>query len=263
MVNFQQFKLALTFISGYIFVAHIAIDSLHKQSAEAINRLAGNSTTLLVVAHPDDETMFFGPTIIHLLNNNKSLMILCMSNGNADNNGRQREQEFADVIMALGPSVTLNVIKDSHLQDNMTVDWNSNEVVHYISKQIDEHDKAINTLITFDSYGVSGHANHRSIYSATKDLKEKLAYPKVSFYVLKSVTFFRKYSTFLDAVITIVTDYMNKITRRKEMTVAINFNEHAKLKQILQLHQSQMVWYRQLYMMFSRFMFINNLELLD
>jgi len=38
---------------------------------------------LLVVAHPDDEAMFFTPTIQSLQGQCSSIVILCLSNGEA------------------------------------------------------------------------------------------------------------------------------------------------------------------------------------
>ena len=36
---------------------------------------------LLVTAHPDDECMFFGPTIAHLIREGHEVFILCLSTG--------------------------------------------------------------------------------------------------------------------------------------------------------------------------------------
>lgn len=38
---------------------------------------------LLVIAHPDDEVMFFGPTLIGITNSSamNSVRVLCLSNG--------------------------------------------------------------------------------------------------------------------------------------------------------------------------------------
>lgn len=40
---------------------------------------------LLVTAHPDDEAMFFGPTILGLLAAGADLYLLCLSSGNYRN----------------------------------------------------------------------------------------------------------------------------------------------------------------------------------
>jgi N-acetylglucosaminylphosphatidylinositol deacetylase len=48
---------------------------------------------LYVIAHPDDEAMFFVPSIIQLREKN-DLYILCLSNGNFDGLGKTREKEM-------------------------------------------------------------------------------------------------------------------------------------------------------------------------
>ena len=37
---------------------------------------------LLITAHPDDECMFFGPVIYHVLKEASSFSLLCLTNGN-------------------------------------------------------------------------------------------------------------------------------------------------------------------------------------
>jgi LmbE family N-acetylglucosaminyl deacetylase len=39
--------------------------------------------TLLVTAHPDDEAMFFSPTILYLINQGLRVALLCLSTGAA------------------------------------------------------------------------------------------------------------------------------------------------------------------------------------
>lgn len=56
---------------------------------------------LYVIAHPDDEAMFFVPSILHLGKTN-NLHLLCMSTGNADGLGRTREKELQASAKLLG-----------------------------------------------------------------------------------------------------------------------------------------------------------------
>jgi N-acetylglucosaminylphosphatidylinositol deacetylase len=44
-------------------------------------RLKSAERVLLVIAHPDDESMFFAPTLHVLLNHGAAVRILCLSNG--------------------------------------------------------------------------------------------------------------------------------------------------------------------------------------
>lgn len=54
---------------------------------------------LVVVAHPDDEALFFSGTI---LQNMKAPKVICVTDGNADGRGPQRGQEFAKSMALLG-----------------------------------------------------------------------------------------------------------------------------------------------------------------
>ena len=48
----------------------------------------------MVTAHPDDEAMFFLPTITYLNDNNYESHLICLSNGNANKIGKIREAEL-------------------------------------------------------------------------------------------------------------------------------------------------------------------------
>ena len=48
---------------------------------------------MLVIAHPDDEAMFFRPLLDDLSHTHEFYM-LCLSNGNADGLGKIREKEL-------------------------------------------------------------------------------------------------------------------------------------------------------------------------
>ncbi|UZJ51850.1 hypothetical protein CBS101457_001170 [Exobasidium rhododendri] len=59
-------------------------------------------TVLIVTAHPDDEVMFFAPTILALVGLGVQVHALCLSVGNAENLGRIRKQELVDSYVSLG-----------------------------------------------------------------------------------------------------------------------------------------------------------------
>lgn len=55
-------------------IKDIATDQLEKQIRQR--------RVLFVIAHPDDECMFFGPTILHFTQNEKAMVFLvCLTNG--------------------------------------------------------------------------------------------------------------------------------------------------------------------------------------
>lgn len=76
-------------------------------------------SVLLLIAHPDDEIMFWTPTIKYLLSKKIQLKILCLSNGNYNGLGDLREVEFDNVSRELNlfNNVILNV---PELQDDIT-----------------------------------------------------------------------------------------------------------------------------------------------
>ena len=51
-------------------------------------------SVLLVTSHPDDESMFFGPTIQAAKRMGAQVHILCLSTGNADGLGEVRAKEL-------------------------------------------------------------------------------------------------------------------------------------------------------------------------
>ena len=58
---------------------------------------------LLVTAHPDDEAMFFAPTILSLSKKTSlGLFHLCLSSGNADGLGAIRKAELTNSLDVLG-----------------------------------------------------------------------------------------------------------------------------------------------------------------
>jgi N-acetylglucosaminylphosphatidylinositol deacetylase len=59
---------------------------------------------LLLIAHPDDEAMFFAPTVLRLAHPDlgNHVKILCLSSGNADGLGEVRKKELVKSALALG-----------------------------------------------------------------------------------------------------------------------------------------------------------------
>lgn len=57
---------------------------------------------LVLTAHPDDECLFFGPTILGLDKKNTLIYALSLSTGNADGIGTIRSQEFHNSYEVLG-----------------------------------------------------------------------------------------------------------------------------------------------------------------
>ena len=113
-----------------------------------------------MIAHPDDEAMFFVPSIQQLKQNN-NLFLLCLSNGNFDGLGKIREKELHASAKYLG-FIEAEVIDHPELQDGMKSHWEPEVVAQQINKYLTykQGEQEINMIVTFDKRCISGHPNH-------------------------------------------------------------------------------------------------------
>lgn len=113
---------------------------------------------LLLVAHPDDETIFFGGIVQQ---NPKSFHIVCVTDGNADGRGSERKKEFEKACVLLGA-------------DSFEM-WDFPDIYEQRLDQGSLQTK-IKTLGAFDEvfthcpYGEYGHPHHQDVSRAVFDV---------------------------------------------------------------------------------------------
>lgn len=157
----------------------------HIENSNAQNSLDDNKTEktvhkandkydiLLIIAHPDDEVVFFSPTL-KLLSSKMAketekfnVRLLCLSNGNYDKIGKIREDEFAKVMKALKIK-DFELINDERIQDDFHKFWDKDlvceKIKEYFEKDGNKAYDSITHVITFDENGVTKHPNHISCY---------------------------------------------------------------------------------------------------
>ncbi|EAX04497.1 phosphatidylinositol glycan, class L, isoform CRA_a [Homo sapiens] len=96
------------------------------KSREQGGRLGAESRTLLVIAHPDDEAMFFAPTVLGLARLRHWVYLLCFSAGNYYNQGETRKKELLQSCDVLGIPLSSVMIIDNRLECNGAISAHCN-----------------------------------------------------------------------------------------------------------------------------------------
>ncbi|KAL8713084.1 MAG: hypothetical protein Q9225_006840 [Loekoesia sp. 1 TL-2023] len=250
-----------------------------------------NKRICLLIAHPDDEAMFFSPTLLALTNpdSGNHVKILCLSNGNADGLGEIREKE----LMASAESLGLRNRKDvlvldsPDFVDGMDTKWDIEKIAEVLRQAFSPHFRgkekggdaptaSIDVLVTFDRYGVSSHPNHIALYHGAKEWLRRLTKGKegwrcpVELHTVTSVSISRKYISFLDAPMTMLLGFFGGIKasnrqdkgegRRQAIFVNDMIQWRRGQKAMTRAHKSQMRWFRWGWITFGRYMVVNDLK---
>ncbi|XP_075246481.1 N-acetylglucosaminyl-phosphatidylinositol de-N-acetylase-like [Convolutriloba macropyga] len=208
---------------------------------------------LLLIAHPDDECMFFGPSIHKLLEIGFDVQCLCLTNGNFYGQGKLRTEELIKSLKVFNiKSENVKCLDIDVFPDDPNALW----PIHQLSENIRKHMKTIANLhliLTFDSFGVSGHPNHCALRNAVSVVQK--CHRDLLFYELKTCSVFRKYIGLLNLPISVALYICGKtslVALSSPMQVWCNFLAMMK-------HKSQLMWFRYLYILFSKYMVINEL----
>lgn len=214
--------------------------------------LSGCGRVLFVIAHPDDECMFFGPTIVSLVQSKAQVYLVCLSVGDMYGHGKDRKKELWSACETLGINSSLIwLYNHDKLKDDPKVEWRAGLVASMILRAVETLD--IDTIITFDKRGVSGHKNHISIYRAMAMLKSRNSLPSnCRVYLLESVSILRKYTFYADLLLSL-------LFKHSYLHVS-SMKEHKLIVSAMAKHISQYVWYRKLFMLFSRYAYVNTLS---
>ncbi|OTA76652.1 hypothetical protein M434DRAFT_402480 [Hypoxylon sp. CO27-5] len=258
-----------------------------------------NKRICLLIAHPDDEAMFFAPTVLALTHpdNGNHVKILCLSSGNADGLGETRKKELvkSGLLLGLKSEDDVLVMDNPDFPDSMTTTWDATKISSLLTSAFAPQLAAtkasknntspptatIDALITFDANGISSHPNHISLYHGARAFIASLTHGKpgwaspVDLYTLTTVSLPRKYFAFLDVFATILSLALNgsgggKRSDKGNPGALLSMNAlvggaHESYgtarRAMTEAHKSQMVWFRWGWIALSRYMYINDLRL--
>lgn len=225
---------------------------------------------ILVIAHPDDESMFFVPTLRSLKARGETFWILCLTTGDYDGLGTIRSKEMQQAGVLLGAEKT--IVCDT-LRDHPTQRWNVEEVHRQIQNMLSKGLDDNNTwsrliLITFDECGVSGHINHIDTFhgvcalvNGRKDLEvpsKKSTIPIEAWTLRSENNIVSKYVPLLSWLVLLLSQFVKVSTAKVDSKYrTYRLYEPYWNWKAMATHQSQFVWYRRLFVVFSCYTYVN------
>ncbi|KAF3392861.1 N-acetylglucosaminyl-phosphatidylinositol de-N-acetylase [Penicillium rolfsii] len=237
---------------------------------------------MLITAHPDDETLFFSPTILyHRHDPHATRSLLVISSGNYNGLGEQRQTEIHNSCAALGISPDHCIVLDHpELQDNPKKWWDEKLVEEIIAPYIERWEADL--IMTFDEGGISGHINHRAVSAGIRNYVNSKEHAPPAF-TLQSTWLIRKYSSLLDLIPSTIpflwTMLKNPVTPatipanaesagsslalntgRESVILVSSWKTYLESRTAFGQHESQYSWDRMLYLIISRYMWFNTLE---
>lgn len=241
---------------------------------------------LLLTAHPDDECMFFAPTLLSLLppeelapspQQHPKVYSLCLSVGDADELGGVRKDELEKSLDVLGVSKGRRwVVDHPELRDNITQRWDAEVISSVLQPYIEEH--KITTILTFDRWGVSSHPNHQSLpvgvmhhlsasiptVHQTPRLFTLISVPLIHKYMGPTAAILARWDLSIQSLLEWLslsppTERLSKPgpSPAKLAVFVSGFKQYRAALRAMMHHRSQLVWFRWLYVTFSRYMWVN------
>jgi N-acetylglucosaminylphosphatidylinositol deacetylase len=198
---------------------------------------------------------------------------------------RQEDDVFVIDSPYVAPILTLvDTDPASDFPDSMTETWDKIKISNLLSSAFAPNltnpmktkgnlqpTATIDVLITFDKSGISSHPNHISLFHGARHFIASLIHNRpgwncpVDLYTLTSINVGRKYSSFLDALMSMVVMAFSKKQLGDHPSPLLFMSGPGDLrvaqKAMTTAHQSQMKWFRWGWIGLSRYMVLNDLKL--
>ncbi|BGP26183.1 Putative electron transfer flavoprotein subunit [Rhodotorula toruloides] len=218
--------------------------------------LRNAKSVLWVISHPDDESFFFAPSILNLLRTEEGRIgsLLCLSVGNHEGLGQTRRKELKGSCHTLGIVEERCVaLDDPALPDDPVVWWSTEAVEAAVKEYVERW--SIDTVLTFDEYGISGHDNHRATSVALQSFaRSDPAFPPV--YMVESTPVLAKYTSLVLLLFHAIRSILSPST-----ALFVNSPlQYLQTRRSFDAHQSQKRWFRELFVSFSRYLWYVSLR---
>lgn len=274
--KFTKLTLLVWFIYHLLSISKISTFTSENLTPLTVMSNKIDSVTL-VIAHPDDEVMFFSPTLLNLdetLPQNVPFNVVCYSNGDAEGLGATRAVELQNSIKLLLSKRTTNTTILGH-KDGMHEVWDTALMLDQLTDIIPTSPPKgkQNIILTFDKDGVSDHINHKKCFEVAyqyySNYKESTLLLTLNSYhnniLLKYSSFSWECLKLLNVLYNpFVSKDVSPLSKNHHITIFSTFPQYIlSLASMLNAHKSQMVWYRYLWWVLSRFVFANDIKIMD
>lgn len=265
MTGFWGLSLAAALIAAVYKALQMAKTQLNQGKGNLANHLKEGDQVLLVIAHPDDECMFFAPTIRFLCRLKIPVHVLCLTSGNYAGLGKMRKGELEASCRVLGIASCV-VLEQETIVDGPK-NWNIDLVADSIASFFEtfKNSKDITHILSFDRRGVSGHPNHCDASRAARLFASTRSTVDLTVVELESVALHLKYLGAFNVIYEYVREAMYSSSAEGTTAVERAFalmppGEYYGMGWgAMKQHRSQLLWFRFLYLLFSRYLHINTL----
>ena len=110
-------------------------------------------------------------------------------------------------------------------------------------------------ILTFDEHGISNHPNHYSLPMGAAYLLRKIPNMPIRILSLKTVPILPKYTGLFSPITTNI--WYSFISNSRQPVFVAGLKGYRTALQAMYQHWSQLVWFRWLYVLFSRYMWVN------
>jgi N-acetylglucosaminylphosphatidylinositol deacetylase len=276
------------------FLAREVNPSLTESRTRLTNTTEKRRINVIVIAHPDDESMFFLPTIQSLKQKGGLIWLLCLTNGDYDGLGKIREKELLEVGEIMGLEKTI-ILDNPLLQDHPSQRWDKVVVASAIRTALKHHHALLPlsnesfefVLYTFDTKGVSGHQNHIDTHlgvchlmvqqrlnaqTCSGDASESLLVREAwqLFSERNAIVKYLPVISWMLLILSFVSEndpfvkILNQFEQSRPNDVVRVFRLHQPTLnwRAMATHRSQFVWYRRLFVVFSCYTYYNQMRLI-
>jgi LmbE family N-acetylglucosaminyl deacetylase len=194
-------------------------------------------------------------------------------------------------VLGLDGDADVAVVRDAALPDGFGAAWSPADVVRHVQAEVARCDADVvragddgptprefararcpslhpaapppSQVITFDEGGVSGHPNHIAVCRGVRQLVASRRLPAhVAAYELDTVSLPRKFTGALDVLLTVASVAARTALRgagEPPPIVLTSLGQPLLSHAAMAAHGSQYVWFRRLFVPFSRYTYVNSL----